>query len=266
MERYDKIGQGYDETRKADPYLTGRLLHHLSPNKKSTYLDIGCGTGNYTNELQKAGYNFIGVDPSVEMLKSAKERNSRVQWICASSEQTGLQSNFINGIIASLTIHHWNGLKKAFIELNRILKNNGIIVIFTSTPKQMKGYWLNHYFPKMLKDSMAQMPSFENVKDSLINAGFTLIGTEKYSVKSELEDKFLYCGKHEPELYLNTEIRRGISSFSSLANAFEIDSGLRQLKKDIASKKIHQIINSYTNSSGDYSFIIAKKHSIIEKV
>ena len=28
--RYDKIGSGYNSTRKADPYLTHKLVEHLS--------------------------------------------------------------------------------------------------------------------------------------------------------------------------------------------------------------------------------------------
>jgi hypothetical protein len=46
--------------------------------------------------------------------------------------------------IGSLTIHHWTDLKSGFSKLNKVLKPNGRIVIFTSTPKQMIGYWLNH--------------------------------------------------------------------------------------------------------------------------
>jgi 2-polyprenyl-3-methyl-5-hydroxy-6-metoxy-1,4-benzoquinol methylase len=51
----DKIGIDYNSIRKAEPYLTKRLNEHLNPNKDGTYLDIGCGTGNYTMELEKNG-------------------------------------------------------------------------------------------------------------------------------------------------------------------------------------------------------------------
>jgi len=34
-------------------------------------------------------------------------------------------------------------------------------MIFTSIPKQMEGYWLHHYFQKMLKVSMDRMQSDE---------------------------------------------------------------------------------------------------------
>ena len=257
--KYDKIGTNYNLTRKADKYLTKQLLHHLNPKKNKLYLDIGCGTGNYTNELQRKGFQFIGIDPSIEMLEKAKAKNQQVDWRIGTAEKTGLFNNSVDGIIGSLTIHHWTDLKEAFLELFRILKENGNIVIFTSTPKQMKGYWLNHYFPKMLSDSIIQMPSLENVISSMNYAGFEISRTEKYSIKPSLQDKFLYCGKQNPEAYFDENIRHGISSFSSLANREEVEKALIDLRKDIDSGKINQIMKSYENDSGDYLYIIGKK-------
>ena len=94
--KYDKIGINYNETRKADPYISERLFKHLNLKAGELFLDIGCGTGNYTNSLSKKG---------------------------------------IDGIMGSLTIHHWDSREIGFKELYRILKPNGTIVVFTSTPK-----------------------------------------------------------------------------------------------------------------------------------
>ncbi len=257
--KYDKIGVDYNLTRKADKFLTEKLLQHLNPNKDGLYLDIGCGTGNYTRELQKNGFQFIGIDPSELMLEKAKLKNNEVDWKIGSAENTGLPANFVDGIMGSLTIHHWTDLKKGFSELNKVLKQNCRIVIFTSTPKQMKGYWLNHYFPKMLADSIIQMPTFENVKKAMQAGGIEAIKTVKYFIKPDLQDQFLYCGKQKPELYFDDQIRHGISSFSSLTNQIEVDQGLLELKIDIDSGKINEIIKSYENDFGDYLYIIGKK-------
>ena len=257
--KYDKIGVDYNLTRKADKYLTEQLLYHLQPTKNGKYLDIGCGTGNYTNELQKNGFDFIGIDPSELMLEKAKLKNDKIDWKIGSAENTGLSENFVDGIIGSLTIHHWTDLKIGFSELNKVLKPNGRIVIFTSTPKQMKGYWLNHYFPKMLSDSIIQMPTLEKVEKAMTESGIELIESHKYFIKHDLEDQFLYCGKQNPELYFNEQIRHGISSFSSLSNRIEVENGLLELRKDIDSGKIQEIVKSYENDLGDYLYIIGKK-------
>ncbi len=257
--KYDKIGTDYDLTRKADKHLAENLLRHLNPGANGLYLDIGCGTGNYTNELQKKGFQFIGIDPSNEMLEKARVKNKHIEWRYGTAENAGLPDKSIDGIICSLTIHHWADLKKAFSELFRVIKTNGRIVIFTSTSKQMKGYWLNHYFPKMLNDSIIQMPSLKKIKTLMKTSGFKVVTVELYFIKTDLEDQFLYCGKENPELYFNEKIRNGISSFSSLANRAEVQQGLSDLRKDINSGKIRQIIRSYGNDSGDYLYIIGKK-------
>jgi len=258
-EKYDKIGIDYNLTRKADKYLTEQLLYHLKPNKVGKYLDIGCGTGNYTIELQKKGFHFIGIDPSTKMLEKAKLKTNKIDWRIGSAENIELPQNFVDGIIASLTIHHWTHLKRGFSQLYKVLKPKGSIVIFTATPQQMKGYWLNHYFPKMLAASIIQMPTFENLKTAMEDNGFELLETEKFFIKPDLEDQFLYCGKQNPELYFNEQIRNGISSFSSLANKTEVEQGLYKLRKDIDSGKIKEVMKLYENDLGDYLFIVGKK-------
>ncbi|NKI30426.1 class I SAM-dependent methyltransferase [Croceivirga thetidis] len=260
--KYNTIGLDYNLTRRADKYLTKQLLYHLQPTKDGKYLDIGCGTGNYTNELHKNGFDFIGIDPSELMLEKAKLKNNKIHWKIGSAENTGLPANFVDGIIGSLTIHHWTDLTLGFSELNKVLKKNGRIVIFTSTPEQMKGYWLNHYFPKMLSDSITQMPTLEKVKKAITDSGIEFIETHKYFIKPDLEDQFLYCGKQNPELYFDEQIRHGISSFSSLSNQTEVENGLSELRIDIDSGKIKDIINSYENTLGDYLYIIAKKPAV----
>lgn len=193
------------------------------------------------------------------MLNQAKHKNTNIDWIIGTAENTGLNSNSISGITAFLTIHHWTNIEQGFKELNRILIDDGQIVIFTSTPNQMKKYWLNHYFPKMLSDSSKQMPSLKKIETAMKNTGLKIVSTEPYSIKPELQDLFLYSGKHNPKLYLKPEIRNGISSFADLANATEVKEGLNQLKGDIKMGIVNKVIESYNNTDGDYLFMKAKK-------
>ncbi|MDH7448009.1 class I SAM-dependent methyltransferase [Aquimarina sp. 2201CG14-23] len=257
-EKYDLIGTNYNTTRKADPYIFSRLLNLLNPSKNGMYLDIGCGTGNYTKEFDKKGYRFIGIDPSLEMLNKAKKGDNKVKWEIGKAETLNLPNNSIDGIVASLTLHHWSSLDKGFASLRKVLRSNGNLIIFTASPKQMQGYWLHHYFPKMLQDSMIQMPSFEEIKTNLNKNGLTIVNTEKYFIKPDLEDLFLYSGKHNPKLYFESKVRHGISSFSSLSNALEVEKGLKSLEKDIASGNINDIIKNYENTDGDYLFLVVK--------
>jgi ubiquinone/menaquinone biosynthesis C-methylase UbiE len=257
--KYDHIGKGYNNTRKADPFILERLRYHLNPIHNGLYLDIGCGTGNYTSKLHNEKTNFIGIDPSQKMLDKAKTNHPKGIWKIGTAENIPQESNSIEGIVGTLTLHHWNDLEKGFSELFRVMKNYTNIVFFTATPEQMKGYWLNHYFPKMMEDSMQQMPTHEKVTKAMKTAGFKDIFTERYFIKPDLKDHFLYVGKHDPSMYLDESIRNGISSFSHLAHQEEVQKGLAQLEKDIASGEISNIIKTYENRTGDYLFLLSQK-------
>lgn len=260
--KYDKIGTGYNSTRQADPYLTNRLFSLLRPQNNKLYLDIGCGTGNYTSVLADKGLNFIGVEPSEKMLNEAKSKNQDIKWLNGTAEQIPADDKTFDGIIATLTIHHWTDIKKAFAELNRVLADNGRIVLFTSTPEQMKGYWLNYYFPKMLYSSVVQMPSLDMLQKATDESKLKINRIEKYFIKDDLKDCFLYVGKNCPERYFDEQIRQGISSFSSLANIDEVKQGLTELRNDIDNNAFEQIKDQYENDLGDYLFItIGKKGS-----
>lgn len=261
MALYNQIGIGYNQTRQADSYLVGRLHHHLQPKPGGHYLDIGCGTGNYTIALWEKGVRFTGIDPSTEMLEKARSRNSGIEWRLGTAENTGLQSESVDGAMATLTIHHWPSLEKGFREIHRVLKDKSRFVLFTSKPEQMRGYWLNHYFPVLMEAGIQQMPALDRVQEALVAAGFAIIETEPYSVKPDLQDLFLYSGKYDPERYFLPEIRNGISTFASLGNKEEVDLGLKLLRQDITSGKITEIIRSYENDGGDYLFVISQRNA-----
>ncbi|MCF8238797.1 MAG: class I SAM-dependent methyltransferase [Saprospiraceae bacterium] len=255
---YDRIGKAYDRTRSADPDLVEQMVDLLDIQDDGRYLDIGCGTGNYTVALSRRGGNWIGIDPSEEMLDKARQRSTDIDWRVGHVEATGLDDRSMDGIVGSLTIHHWPDLPNAFAELARILRPEGRLVLFTSTPEQMKGYWLGHYFPQMMADSMERMPSLDAVEMAMQAAGLSLVKLEPYEVLPELQDHFLYCGKHMPEMYLDPDIRAGISSFSTLALQSEVVKGLETLEQDLKSGRIWEIIPAYVHELGDYLFLQAK--------
>ncbi|OJJ14197.1 MerR family transcriptional regulator [marine bacterium AO1-C] len=259
QEKYDTIGENYNLTRQADPYLTERMHHWLAPEKGHLYLDIGCGTGSYTIALAQQGIQFIGVEPSERMLDEARQKSSVVEWKQGKAEAIPLADEAVNGVLTSMTLHHWQNLEAGFKELYRVLKPQGKVVIFTSTPSQMRGYWLNHFFPTMLKDSIVQMPAYDLVESCLQKAQFEIITTEKYFIQPDLQDLFLYSGKHNPELYLKLQVRAGISSFASLANAKEVKQGLEALLQAIQTGSIERTKQDYQNDLGDYLFIVAQK-------
>jgi SAM-dependent methyltransferase len=258
MSLYNQIGIDYDVTRRADPYIVGRLVHHLQTEPKGKYLDVACGTGNYTVAIANSGVDIDGIDQSNLMIQTARQKSSQINWHIGSAESLPFADRTFSGALCTLAIHHFSALPPVFREVFRVLES-GRFVLFTATHQQMAGCWLNEYFPKALACSIEQMPDLEPVIHSLQEVGFQLLYTEPYEVTNELQDFFFYSGKHRPEIYLDPRIRGGLSTFASLAEPDEVDSGCRRLALDIQSGKIEDIMRSYSHNQGDYLFIVAEK-------
>lgn len=255
MAHYNNIGGNYNHTRKADPYIVDQIETMLIPKAGMTYLDIGCGTGNYTIALTDRGTVMQGVDPSEMMLLKAKSKRIDIEWTIANAENLPFANEHFNGAIATLTIHHWADLELGFTEIFRTLRPGSNLVVFTAIKEQMENYWLCHYFPEMMHRSIAQMPALLTIKDAAFNSGFGLTGERKYFIQNDLQDLFLYSGKNAPSLYLDDQVRQNISSFASLADRREVADGLAKLHLDMTSKAFDHIKSSYDDQNGDYLFL-----------
>jgi SAM-dependent methyltransferase len=258
---YNTIGSVYGATRHADPAICRELAHLVGIRGDAAYLDLACGTGNYTRELAAIGGRWHGVDISGKMLRQASEKGGGVDWRLAGADALPHADGAFNGAICTLAIHHFPGLHAPFGEVFRVLAG-GTFVIFTAFPEQMRNYWIGHYFPEMMERSLAQMPSREEVTDALRDAGFAIDAIVPFHVTNDLRDLFLYAGKERPELYLDPVVRANISSFATLCPEEELHAGLGALAADLSSGHFDRVAERYSSSLGDYAFVAARKHPV----
>lgn len=255
---YNRIGKTYDQTRKADPMITNKLINHLCPKEGGRFLDVGCGSGNYTQALYEHGLQTCGIDISEEMLTKAKHKNPKIQWTLGDARKLPFENIQFDGATCTLATHHIKDIEKSFKEIYRVL-NKGHFVIFTSFPKQTEAWWLNGYFPNMMHMAANMMHSYERISTALKAASFEDIRTELFFISNDLQDWFLQAGKYRPHLYLDPVVRSGISTFALQENQEEIINGCEKLKNDIASGKIEKIIKLHESDFGDYAFVVCTK-------
>lgn len=115
--KYDDIGEGYDITRKAEPEILDTLnsLYNVEGGKK--YLDVACGTGNYTTALSKIDDQWHAIDNSEKMLAEARSKSNKVHWSQSDVENLNYELGYFDGAICSLAIHHFANLTSAFFEI-----------------------------------------------------------------------------------------------------------------------------------------------------
>ena len=255
---YNTIGSTYGTTRRADPGISQALATYVGAGRAASYLDVGCGTGNYTCALAALGGNWHGVDVSSEMLEQAKAKSQSVVWQQGNADALPYPDRSFAGVICSLAIHHFPNLQSSFSEVFRVL-NAGPFVVFTAFAEQMRNYWLCHYFPEMMTRSIEKMPARSVVLDALRNAGFAIQEVVPFYVTNELQDLFLYSGKRRPHFYLEPSVRANISSFATLCPAEELEHGLDALRSDIEDGSFPGVVESYTDADGDYAYVIANK-------
>jgi len=259
---YDQIGEGYDTTRRADPVILAGLAGLLDIQQDKHYLDVACGTGNYTAAMSERGGRWSAFDQSQNMLQEARAKSDAVRWSRFDVDQLGYESHSFDGAMCTLAIHHFPDLAAAFTEVARVLKPGSNFVIFTATPQQMETYWLGHYFPVMMQKSCAQMPTMEVIERAFAASGLSLELSTLFDITDDLQDLFLYSGKQRPQMYLSNKVRAGISSFRNFCTPSELEHGLSQLQADIESGVIAESMANDQSIGGDYLFLRAVNNQV----
>lgn len=90
-------------------------------------LEIGCGGGRDAAELIALGYQYTGIDPSVEMFKAAQERNPKGTFIHASAQEIDFEGEF-EGFWASASLLHVpkKEIDGVMQRINKALKDGGV--------------------------------------------------------------------------------------------------------------------------------------------
>lgn len=254
---YDLIGGTYARSRRADPAIAQTLARELGLTPSGAYLDLACGTGNYTVALSALGGKWRAIDVSEVMLGQAREKSSTIAWAQSSADALPFPDAAFDGAICTHAIHHFPDLESPFAEVRRTLRS-GPFVIFTGLADQMRLYWLCHYFPETMARSIERMPSESQIRVALSRSGFKLVTVTPFFVTNELQDLFLYAGKHRPDLYLDPAVRANISSFANLTPAAELQSGLARLSADLQSGAFASVKAHYDAEAGDYAYITAR--------
>lgn len=216
MESYTGFAEFYDLFMDNIPYeewskyLISLLKEYNVHN--GIVLDMGCGTGNITELLAKAGYDMIGIDNSEDMLGEAMDKRYDsgldILYLCQDMREFELYGTVAAAVSICDSINYiteYDDLVKVFKLVNNYLDPDGIFIFDLNTIHKYEAMgdctiaenrdsgsfiWENSYFPDkkinqydltiFAKDEDERYTKFE---ETHIQRGYTLD-----EVKSALEE------------------------------------------------------------------------------
>ncbi|MBI1213926.1 MAG: methyltransferase domain-containing protein [Alphaproteobacteria bacterium] len=176
---YDKtdMPERYDRGRTMQPGMLAmwldRIAFHLSTNRIENILDLGCGTGRFTDPLaSRFGATATGVDPSERMLTAAraKEHGPRVSFRKGSAEATPVPDASIDLVFISMAFHHFPDPAKAVRETHRVLRRDGHVFLRNSTAEQRSPY--APFFPGYQEMADQILPTADRIRSAFEKGGF----------------------------------------------------------------------------------------------
>lgn len=96
---------------------------------KTEMLELGCGTGHWTNIFTQKGFSVSAMDISDEMLKYAKQKNINAKFLKANSEDIPFPDNSFSNVSFITMIEFVNDQNKVFKEIYRVLKPGGYLIL-----------------------------------------------------------------------------------------------------------------------------------------
>ena len=179
--------------------LVARKLKDVLDNENALVLDVACGTGDLSVELQKSGKaKVIGTDFCRPMLTIAAEKNPKNELNIPYLEADGMNLSFENETFDAVTIafglRNFSNWQDGLKELHRILKKGGKLAILEfSSPvvpgfRQAFQFYFSNVLPRIggavsgsrgayeyLPDSVSRFPNQKDLAKMLEEVGFNEI-------------------------------------------------------------------------------------------
>lgn len=139
--QYDKIGfsyaRGQDEFFGKNEDNSRKFIKKCLPDlKNKIVLDLGCGSGKDILIYEGLGAKEIyGLDSSKVMISEAKRSvKNPNNLIVGDMNSTPFKNKFFDIIIGRFSIHYAQNRGDTYLEISRILKKNGILILIVPHP------------------------------------------------------------------------------------------------------------------------------------
>jgi ubiquinone/menaquinone biosynthesis C-methylase UbiE len=120
---FENIGADYDRYR---PGFPAAAAAEILPSRVGSVVDLGAGTGKFTELLMPHADHVIAVEPSVAMLDVLRAKLPMVDPIVAGAESIPLPDSSVN-VVTVAQAFHWFDRDAACAEIARVLVPGGTL-------------------------------------------------------------------------------------------------------------------------------------------
>ena len=155
-DHFTRLASFYSRYRTFDHEAINYITKKLASMSNIVAADIGCGDGRYSIKLIEKLRNRLSltcVDNNYEMLQQISKISSNFQNLQtkqAFAEKIPFDDNSLDCIFSFNAIHHFK-INEFAKECNRVLKNNGLLFIYTRLKEQNESNIWGKFFPDFSK-------------------------------------------------------------------------------------------------------------------
>ncbi|CAG8998291.1 MAG: Malonyl-[acyl-carrier protein] O-methyltransferase [Candidatus Celerinatantimonas neptuna] len=160
--RFSQAANDYDKFATLQRRTGHALLNYL-PEHMSVFraVDLGCGSGQFMQNLSGYTQHVIGIDLSQKMLHQSRRQYPDALLLQGDAEQLPLDSQSVDLIFSNLALQWCSELSLAIRECWRVLKPGGQLVFSTLITGTL--FELAHSFQSV--DQHAHIRSFLSMED-----------------------------------------------------------------------------------------------------
>lgn len=96
----------------------------------TTVIDLGCGSGVFSQLIKERGYVTFGLDISQGIMRIGKRDYPELAFVAGDVEHLPFADNSLPGVLLSGIVHHFSKPEKFAAEVFRVLKPGGRFVAF----------------------------------------------------------------------------------------------------------------------------------------
>ena len=141
MAVFDGISGTYDHWYRTDlgnfvdQVETNLAFELFQPQKDMSVLDVGCGTGNFSQKLARKGCRVTGIDVSSGMLKKAKEKSTmmglEIDYQFMDIYNLDFPDQSFDAVFSMAAFEFIEDLERAVQEMFRVTRMGGTIMVGT---------------------------------------------------------------------------------------------------------------------------------------